>query len=195
MGRRRKGYNKGKKVGPKVRPEPEILQVDEEAIRESLDKLWQSINKTEQRQHEELERNLHEPKKVPLSNNELESVLGALQDGVRPGPGQEDLDLLADIVCELIERRKQDENKFTLRGDGGRGMWISERNRFWYKPQGRWCPDFMSDSTHYFAPDGTRLLTMTGLEIMQHPELKERNSERAMQLWFEEQAKKEAQKW
>jgi hypothetical protein len=41
-----------------------------------------------------------------MPDESVEDLVGALQDGVNPGPGREDLEMLADLLVELIECRK-----------------------------------------------------------------------------------------
>lgn len=188
MGSGRKGKRKGKKGAPEVRTfgkfegEEPVWGVDQFEWMFSPGAGWGA--KVE----------VTPPDVLPgkpgcLTLDQLEKVLGALQDGIGV-PGRQDAELLADIVCELIERRKRDVKPKPLpipvhpwRGSDAPSLstWTlgdlgliqqareAEKAKTKKNPfrEGTWESDLHSDELVLRAPDGTRLYSMSGLMVKQ----------------------------
>lgn len=190
MGRRRKSNRKGQTESSEIRRQ----EAAEEALarRNALRAMKEALAKANKDFVEKLDNDIFQmysseeripteeqkPRRVPTED--LETILGALHDGVRPGPGEGDLELLADIVCELIERRKAEAGRSGWKNLKGTGCWGGGDN-------GGWRSDFRTDSETLYAPDGTKLITLSGLMLKSigryAPGLKREIEEKEMAKW------------
>jgi hypothetical protein len=221
MGRRRKGNPEGKTDPAKVRP-PEVprLVIDEETLRRLKEAVMQQSSFLK-----ELQSRQPEPKPMRLTDEQLDQLLAAIQDG-EVEYGEKDCEVIGELICEVLEHRKAAKSKGGAKvmpqpfripdpfWDGPpmpvktateqrieeerrireramyESMMAARKSTPRQKGEPFWQADYASDTHTLFAPNGQKLYTVSGLDMMsmKNPQTEMgKIAEREMMKWREAQ--------